>query len=115
MGFRYAVIGSGRQGTSAAFDLARFGDADYVLLADQSLSQAERAAARVNHLVGREIAQAVQVEVQDENAVVAMLKPERSVFEAEADIVATFRIRDRGDGTSDPHAVAQFQIAGNFE
>jgi len=24
MGFRYAVIGSGRQGTSAAYDLARF-------------------------------------------------------------------------------------------
>jgi len=38
-----AVIGSGRQGTSAAYDLARFGDAEYLLLADQSLAQAERA------------------------------------------------------------------------
>jgi lysine 6-dehydrogenase len=39
MGFRYAVIGSGRQGTSAAYDLALFGEAEYVLLADQSASQ----------------------------------------------------------------------------
>jgi saccharopine dehydrogenase-like NADP-dependent oxidoreductase len=39
MGFRYAVIGSGRQGASAAYDLARFGDAEYLLIADQSASQ----------------------------------------------------------------------------
>ena len=43
MGFRYAVIGSGRQGTSAAYDLARFGDADYLLLADQSLARLNEA------------------------------------------------------------------------
>ena len=73
MGFRYAVIGSGRQGTSAAYDLARFGDAEYLLLADQSLAQAERAAARVNQLIGRQVAHAVQVEVQNEDAVVSML------------------------------------------
>jgi lysine 6-dehydrogenase len=73
MGIHYAVIGSGRQGTSAAYDLARFGDAEYILLADQSLAQAERAASRVNRLVGRQVAHAVQVEVQDEDAVVSML------------------------------------------
>ena len=38
MGFRYAVIGSGPQGTSAAYDLARFGDAEYLLIADHSLA-----------------------------------------------------------------------------
>jgi lysine 6-dehydrogenase len=74
MGYRYAVIGSGRQGTAAAFDLACFGEAEYLLLADQSLAQAERAAARVNSLIGREMARAVQVEVQDEDAVVEMLR-----------------------------------------
>jgi len=73
MGFRYAVIGSGRQGTAAAYDLALFGDADYVLIADMSLSQAQRSAARVNSLVGREVARAAQVNVQDEDAVVALL------------------------------------------
>src|ERR1700738_3558992 len=65
MGFRYAVIGSGRQGTAAAYDLALLGDAEYVLIADMSLAQAERSAARVNSLVGREVARAAQVNVQD--------------------------------------------------
>src|SRR5215472_16553498 len=73
MGFRYAVIGSGRQGTSAAYDLVRFGDAESILMADQSLTQAERAAARVNQLIGRQVAHAAQVEVKDEDAVVSML------------------------------------------
>ena len=73
MGFRYAVIGSGRQGTAAAYDLALLGDAEYVLMADMSLAQAERSAARINQLVGHEIAHAAQVNVQDEDAVVALL------------------------------------------
>ena len=73
MTFRYAVIGSGRQGTAAAYDLARFGDADYLLLADQSLAYAERAATRVNTLIGREVAHPLQVDVQDEDAVVQAL------------------------------------------
>jgi len=42
-------------------------------LADQSLAQAERAAARVNQLIGRQVAHAVQVEVQNEDAVVSIL------------------------------------------
>ena len=74
MGYRYAVIGAGRQGTAAAYDLARFGDADYLLLADQSIAQAERAAARVNTLIEREVAHPMQVEVRDEDAVVELLK-----------------------------------------
>ncbi len=73
MGYRNAVIGSGRQGTAAAYDLARFGEAEYLLLADQSLAQAERAATRVNQLIGRKVAHPEQVEVQHEDAVVQML------------------------------------------
>jgi lysine 6-dehydrogenase len=73
MGFRYAVIGSGRQGTAAAFDLARFGEADYLLMADQSLAFAERAARRVNALIGREVAHPEQVEVQNQDAVLKLL------------------------------------------
>jgi lysine 6-dehydrogenase len=81
MGFRYAVIGSGRQGTAAAYDLARFGEADFLLLADQSLAYAQRAAERVNALIGREVAHPIQVDVQDEDAVVSALsKAEIQVF-----------------------------------
>src|SRR5947209_7140531 len=73
MGFRYAIIGYGRQGNAAAYDLAMLGDADYLLMADMSLAQAERATKRVNQLAGRAVAQAAQVNVQDEDAVVDML------------------------------------------
>ncbi len=73
MGYRYAILGTGRQGTAAAYDLARFGEADFLLLADQSLAQAQSAVARVNSLIGRDIASARQVEVADEDAVVQLL------------------------------------------
>lgn len=74
MGYRYAVIGAGRQGTSAGYDIARFGDAGSLLFADQSLAQAERAAERVNRLVGRDVALARQVDVRDEEAVTQLLR-----------------------------------------
>ena len=61
----YLVIGSGRQGTAAAYDLARWGDAERVLLADQDLAVARLSARRVNNLVGREAAFPLQVNAQD--------------------------------------------------
>lgn len=74
MSYRYAIIGSGRQGTATAYDLARFGDADFILLADQSLAQAERSANRINQLIGRGVACAAQVDVQQQDTVVKLLQ-----------------------------------------
>jgi lysine 6-dehydrogenase len=65
MGFRYAIIGAGRQGTAAAYDLARFGNATSLVLADASLDAARRAAARVNDLTGRDVASATAVDAGD--------------------------------------------------
>jgi lysine 6-dehydrogenase len=62
MGIVYAVLGGGRQGTAAAYDMARFGDAKEVLIADINLEAAQKSAARVNELVGKEIAKAQQVD-----------------------------------------------------
>ena len=63
MAFVYAVLGGGRQGTAAAYDMAKFGDAAQVLIADLSLEAAQKSVARVNQLVGKEIAQAHQLNV----------------------------------------------------
>ena len=63
MGYRYAVIGSGRQGTAAAYDFAKFGAADAIVMGDVKLAPARRAAARVNRLVGREVARGVAADV----------------------------------------------------
>ena len=45
------MLGAGRQGTACAYDMIKFGEADSVLLADQSLAVAQAAAARVNDLL----------------------------------------------------------------
>jgi lysine 6-dehydrogenase len=73
MGYRYAVLGAGRQGTACAYDLFRFGEADSVLLADQSLAAAQAAAARVNALLQIDRARATQLDVTDGEALVAAL------------------------------------------
>jgi lysine 6-dehydrogenase len=73
MSYRYAVLGSGRQGTAAAYDIAQHGDAEFILVADAELAQAQRAADRVNRLAGRAVAQAAQIDVRDSDAVVDLL------------------------------------------
>jgi lysine 6-dehydrogenase len=65
MKYTYAVLGAGRQGTASAYDMARWGEAKRVILADRELAFAQRAARRVNQLIGAEVAEATQVEVTD--------------------------------------------------
>jgi lysine 6-dehydrogenase len=77
MSYRYAILGSGRQGTAAAYDLAVHGDAESILLADLHLDTAQRAAARVNGLVGREVATAATLDVRDVDAVIDLLRTNR--------------------------------------
>jgi lysine 6-dehydrogenase len=55
--FRYAILGSGRQGTAAGYDLARFGDAERIVMADVHLDAARQAAARINELARRDVAE----------------------------------------------------------
>ena len=69
MKFTYAVLGAGRQGTAAAYDMARFGEADQVILMDKDPYVAERAAQRVNHLLKSNVAAAKHVDVTDIAAV----------------------------------------------
>lgn len=69
MGHRYVVLGAGRQGVAAAYDLARFGDADHIVLADADLGAAQKGAERVNDLAEREIVHPVALDVRDVSAV----------------------------------------------
>jgi lysine 6-dehydrogenase len=65
MKYTYAVLGAGRQGTASAYDLANWGEAKRVILADKEINTAEEAAGRVNKLIGRNVALATQVDVTD--------------------------------------------------
>ncbi len=73
MSFRYVILGSGRQGTAAAYDLARFGDAARVVMADVRVDAARQAAARVNDLLGREVAEATAVYASEPASVMAVV------------------------------------------
>jgi lysine 6-dehydrogenase len=73
MPYTYAVLGAGRQGSAAAYDMGRWGDARRVILADSELSAAENAADRVNGLLGRELAEPIQVDVTDRQALEGLL------------------------------------------
>ncbi len=74
MVYRYAVIGAGRQGTAAAYDMAKFGDAKSVTLYDLDLKTAEEAARRVNLLLNREIVSAKKIDVTAEEHLTNELK-----------------------------------------
>jgi lysine 6-dehydrogenase len=69
----YAVVGAGRQGTAAAYDMARFGEAARVKVADADETAARRAAARVNELLGRAVAEPFVVDATDAAALRAFL------------------------------------------
>lgn len=71
--YSYLVLGAGRQGTAAAYDLARFDAAARITLADADLAAATAAAERVNRLAGRPAAQAIQLDAADAQAVIAAL------------------------------------------
>lgn len=74
MGHRYAVIGAGMQGTAAAYDLARFGQADEVRILDIDHRRARAAAVRVNGLVGREIVKSGVVNASDKSSASQVLE-----------------------------------------
>jgi lysine 6-dehydrogenase len=63
--YRYLILGSGRQGTAAGYDLALFGSASQILMADFDEQTAVEAARRINQLAGVKIAQPLRMDVRD--------------------------------------------------
>ncbi len=74
MGFTYAVLGAGRQGTASAYDFALRGGAEEVRLADLDLKRAKAAATRVNRLTGKALARGARVDVTKRESVLRALK-----------------------------------------
>ncbi len=70
----YVVLGAGRQGTAAAYDMARWGNARRVILADRDLDVARQSAERVNRMVGAPLAEPAPVDVDDLEAVERLLR-----------------------------------------
>jgi lysine 6-dehydrogenase len=72
-GFRYGVIGAGRQGVATAYDMVAQGGGQSVLLADYNAEVARQAAERINRLIGRPVATWQQVDASDMEAIAAAI------------------------------------------
>ncbi len=82
MSFRYAVIGAGRMGLAAGYDLAKFGDAEEVRLIDIDLEAAETAADKVNELLDSQIVAAQKVDIADIGQLSSILTGVTSIISA---------------------------------
>jgi len=82
MTFSYVVLGSGRQGTAAGYDLALRGDARRVVMADLDFETAQKAAARINRLLSTEIAHPAAVDVTDTSSVAQVIQGADAVLSA---------------------------------
>jgi lysine 6-dehydrogenase len=79
MTYKYAILGAGMQGPAVAYDLARFGDAEVIYLADIDETRAIQKAEWINQLLQREVVYPKRVDAADEHQV-------RAYFE-QADVV----------------------------
>ncbi len=73
MSYRYVLLGAGRQGVAAAYDLARFGDAEEIRVCDIDATIAATAAGRLNALAGRPVARPLQLDVSNTREVAGAL------------------------------------------
>jgi len=62
--YKYAVLGSGMQGTALGYDLARFGGASRIIMCDIRNDAAQVAAGRINVLSGKSIAEGHQLNAE---------------------------------------------------
>jgi lysine 6-dehydrogenase len=67
--YNYVVLGAGRQGAAAAYDMAKWGGAKKITLADRDMDTAKNAAQRVNELIGKALTDPVRVNAIDLAAV----------------------------------------------
>jgi lysine 6-dehydrogenase len=71
--YAYLIIGAGRQGTAAAYDLGLFGSARKITLADRSLELAKQATQRVNTLLGSDLCSAIALDASNETVLATTL------------------------------------------
>lgn len=73
-GFVYTILGSGRQGTSAAYDLARHGEAEEIIFVDKNPDSARRSQQRINHLTGTSIARSEAFDIKNSRHLYSLLE-----------------------------------------
>ncbi len=69
----FGILGSGMQGTAAAYDLAQFANPDRIYVGDVDIKQAQKSADRINGLIGDLICEPVEVNALDPKALGSFL------------------------------------------
>jgi lysine 6-dehydrogenase len=82
MGYRYAILGAGRQGIAAAYDLAKFGDPQEIVITDIDYELSQKGAKRINDLMGKAIASPLELDVGKEEELFAKLDGTNSILSA---------------------------------
>ena len=73
MSYRYAIIGTGRQGLAAAYDIGRHGDAEEIRLYDLSADKAQKGAERINQLLPGNLASGFPLDASHSGALESTL------------------------------------------
>lgn len=71
--YTYLILGAGRQGTAAGYDMARWGDAQRVIFADIDEKAARTAAKRVNDMLAVDIAEGRLCDASDPTSLAGVL------------------------------------------
>ena len=71
---KYLVLGSGKQGTAIAYDLAKFGNASKIILADINVDSSKASSDRVNHLLKTNITDYIELDIYNKNEIVKAMK-----------------------------------------
>ncbi|MDH5762636.1 MAG: saccharopine dehydrogenase NADP-binding domain-containing protein [Nitrospinota bacterium] len=82
MKYKYAVLGAGRQGVAAAYDLARLGEANEIRLFDLDADAAMRGALKVNELLHTQVVKGMGLDVTDPSTLVPALRGVHSTISA---------------------------------
>jgi len=72
--YKYIVLGSGKQGTAIAYDLARFGNSSKIVIADIDLETAKESSDRVNDLIGKDLTTYSQLDIYNEEKILNILE-----------------------------------------
>ena len=71
--YKYIVLGSGKQGTAIAYDLAKFGNSSSIVLADSNIDVAKQSSDRVNALIGRDSTQYMELDIYNKEDMLKIL------------------------------------------
>lgn len=85
MGYRYVILGAGRQGTACAYDLCAYGDAREIILADTQADFAEKAIDRLRSIIpsnSSTVLSSSSVSAEDQTTMVSIFKNADAVLSA---------------------------------